>query len=84
MKASVYIPNELEDAVQSYLKDHPEMTLSSLVQDALETKIKPRRNKLLELAGFVEFDGTDRRTPEQVAQDQRERPEDEAARRDRL
>jgi hypothetical protein len=84
MKASIYIPNELEDAVQGYLKDHPEMTLSSLVQDALETKIRPRRNRLLELAGFVEFDGVDRRTPEQIAEDTRERPEDEAARRDRL
>ena len=83
MKASIYIPNELENSVQNYLKDHPEMTLSSLVQEALEAKVKPRRNRLLELAGFVSFDGTDKRSPEQIAEDQRERPEDEAARRDR-
>ena len=83
MKASIYIPNELENSVQNYLKDHPEMTLSSLVQEALEAKVKPRRNRLLELAGFVSLDGTDKRSPEQIAEDQRERPEDEAARRDR-
>ena len=62
-------PNEPE-------KDQPEPATSSLEQ--------PRRNRILELAGFVEFDGIDRRTPEQIAEDTRERPQDEAARRDRL
>jgi hypothetical protein len=62
-------PNEAE-------KDQPEPATSSLEQ--------PRQNKILELAGFVESDGIDHRTPEQIAEDTRERPEGEAARRDRL
>ena len=84
MKASIYIPNELEEAVQRYLKDHPEMTLSSLVQDALEMKIRPRPNRILDLLGFADSRDTPPRTPEQIAEDKRERPEDEAARQDRL
>jgi hypothetical protein len=62
-------PNEPE-------KDQPEPIDSSLEQ--------PRRNRILELLGFAESDGIDHRTPEQIAEDTRERPEDEAARRDRL
>ncbi len=81
MKASIYIPNELEIIVQNYLQDHPEMSLSGLVQEALENKLKPRRNTLLELAGFVSFDGVDKRTLEQIAEDIRERPEDEPTKR---
>lgn len=81
MKASIYIPNELEIALKNYLQDHPEMSLSGLVQEALENKLKPRRNTLLELAGFVSFDGVDKRTPEQIAEDLRERPEDEPTKR---
>jgi hypothetical protein len=57
-------------------KDQFEPASSSLEQ--------PRRNRILELLGFVESDGIDHRTPEQIAEDIRERPEDEAARRDRL
>jgi hypothetical protein len=81
MKASIYLPNELEIIVQNYLQDHPEMSLSGLVQEALENKLKPRRNTLLELAGFVSFDTVDKRTPEQIAEDLRERPEDEPTKR---
>ncbi len=81
MKASIYLPSELEAVVQSYLQDHPELTLSGLVQEALEHKLKPRRNRLLELAGFVSFDGKDKRTSEQIADDMRERPEDEPTKR---
>jgi hypothetical protein len=81
MKASIYIPNELEAVVQSYLQDHPEMSLSSLVQEALEHKLIPRRNKLLELAGFVSFDGVGKRTVEEILEDTRERPEDEPTKR---
>jgi hypothetical protein len=81
MKASIYLPNELETVVQNYLQDHPEMSLSSLVQEALEHKLKPRRNKMLELAGFVSFEATDQRTSEQIAKDTQERPEDEPVKR---
>ena len=75
MKASIYIPNELEAVVQNYLQDHPEMSLSSLVQEALEHKLKPRRNTLLELAGFVDSRKTVPRTLEQMLEDQQQRPE---------
>jgi hypothetical protein len=81
MKASIYLPNELEIIVQNYLQDHPEMSLSGLVQEALEHKLKPRRNRILELAGFVDSRNTPPRTPEQIAEDERERPEDEPTKR---
>jgi hypothetical protein len=47
-------PNEPEN-------DQPQPTTSSIEQ--------PRPNKILELLGFVESDGIDRRTPEQIAED---------------
>ncbi len=81
MKATVYLPADLENAVKDYLADHPEQNFSSLVQSALENKIRPKRNKLLELAGFVSFDRRDRRSPEEIAEDERERPEDEPTKR---
>jgi hypothetical protein len=55
MKATIYIPKKLEQAVKSYLEIYPEKTLSSLVQESLEDKLMPRKSRLLELAGFVEF-----------------------------
>ena len=86
MKASIYLPVELEILVKDYLDDHPEMTLSSLVQEALESKLKPRRNRILELAGFVDSRNTIPRTPQEMVDDLRERPEDEIVKRglDRL
>jgi hypothetical protein len=78
MKATIYIPDKLEQAVKNHLEIHPEKTLSSLVQEALENKLTPRKSRLLELAGFVEFTSK-KRTPEQILSDQRERPEDEPA-----
>ena len=61
--------------------NQPEQDQLEPIASSLE---QPRRNKILELIGFVESDGIDRRTPEQIAEDTRERPEDEAARHDRL
>ena len=61
--------------------NQPEQDQLEPIASSLE---QPRRNKILELIGFVESDGIDRRTPEQIAEDTRERPEDEAARQDRL
>jgi hypothetical protein len=81
VKASVYIPQELEQKVQTYLEGHPNETLSSLVQDALESKLQPRPNRILELAGFVDSRTTKPRALEQIQQDQRERPEDESIKR---
>jgi hypothetical protein len=62
-------PNEPE-------KDQPEPATSSTDQ--------LRSNKILELLGFADSRDTPPRTPEQIAEDTRERPEDEAARRNRL
>ena len=41
-------------------------------------------NKILELLGFADSRDTSPRTLEQIVEDIRDRPEDEAARRDRL
>ena len=83
MKSSVYIPDELGDKVQQYLQNHPDLTLSGLIQKALEEKIAPRRNRLLDLAGFVSFDPAprDHRGDEERVADLSERPEDEPIKR---
>ena len=83
MKSSVYIPDNLSGKVQKYLENHPDLTLSGLIQEALEEKIAPRRNRLLDLAGFVSFDPAhhDRRSEEERAADSLERPEDEPVKR---
>lgn len=83
MKSSVYIPDNLSDKVQKYLENRPDLTLSGLIQEALEEKIAPRRNRLLDLAGFVSFDPahSDRRSEEERVSDSRERPEDEPVKR---
>lgn len=55
MKRTLYIPNELWTQLEEYLKKHPEQNPSSLVQAALEEKLRPRNgSRLLELVGIVE------------------------------
>ena len=78
MKATIYLPEKLEKAVRSYLEIYPEKTLSGLIQETLEQRVMPRKSRLLDLAGFAELKPL-RRTPEQIAEDERERPEDEPA-----
>ena len=82
MKATIYIPGKLEEAIKNHLEIHPEKTLSGLVQESLENKLLPRKSRLLELAGFVTFDPK-KRSPEQMVDDERQRPEDEPAKRGR-
>ena len=82
MKATIYIPGKLEEAIKNHLESHPEKTLSGLVQESLENKLLPRKSRLLELAGFVAFDPK-KRSPEQMVDDERQRPEDEPAKRGR-
>jgi hypothetical protein len=54
MKLTLEIPDNLAPHLDEYLKKHPEETLFSLVQEALEIKIFPKdTTKLLELAGIV-------------------------------
>jgi hypothetical protein len=86
MKSSIYIPDKLRDEVQEYLKDHPDLTLSSLIQQALEARIRPRPNTMLALAGFINSGGGKQRTEEQMREDVAQRPEDEPVKRgfDRL
>jgi hypothetical protein len=77
MDAGISIPSELEQPLQAYLADNPNQTLSDLVQELLESKLKPKPNKILELIGFVDSRASKPRTQEEIAQDKLERPEDE-------
>ena len=55
MKRTLYIPDELWVQLEEYLRDHPEQNPSTVVQSALEAKLRPRNgSRLLELAGIVE------------------------------
>ena len=54
MKLTIEVPDSLGKRLNDYLKEHPEETLFSLVQEALEIKLIPKdTTKLLELAGIV-------------------------------
>lgn len=55
MKRTLYIPDELWTQLEEYLKNHPDKNPFSVVQAALEEKLRPRNgSRLLELAGIVE------------------------------
>lgn len=54
MKRTLYLPGTLDRRVKAYLRAHPKVTFSRLVQQALELHLgdqDPRR--LLRLAGIV-------------------------------
>lgn len=54
MKRTLYIPDELWKQLSSYLQNHPQENASSVVQQALKDKLRPRNGaRLLELAGIV-------------------------------
>jgi len=54
MKLTIEVPDNLGKRLNDYLKEHPEETLFSLVQEVLEVKLIPKdTSKLLELAGIV-------------------------------
>jgi hypothetical protein len=54
MRRTIYLPDELARRVEVYLRDHPEFTLSALVQDALERRLAPPDARaILDLAGLV-------------------------------
>lgn len=55
MKRTVYLPDELAERLNEYLTKHPDETLSSIVQEALEVKLVSKDvSKLLALAGMVQ------------------------------
>jgi len=55
MKRTIYLPDDLAERLNEYLKQHPEETLSSIVQEALEVKLVHKDvSKLLDLAGIVQ------------------------------
>ncbi len=54
MKRTVYLPDDLGSQVDEYLKLHPGLTLSTLVQQVLAERIAPPDPRaILELAGIV-------------------------------
>ncbi|MFN4073552.1 MAG: CopG family transcriptional regulator [Thermus sp.] len=73
MRATIYLPDDLAQAVEAYLKDHPETNLSALVQEALWARLGRNPAALLELAGVVE----------KAARSAREGAEDHPYRRER-
>lgn len=54
MRTTIYLPDDLARAVEAYLKEHPETSLSALVREALEARLRRNPAALLELAGVVE------------------------------
>ena len=71
MRRTIYLPDELNEHVEAYLRDHPGQTFSSLIRELLVRRVKPRDlSGLLELSGIVKE--ITPRTPEQPEdQDQR-------------
>ncbi len=54
VRTTIYLPDDLAQAVEAYLKEHPQTTLSALVREALEARLRRNPAALLELAGLVE------------------------------
>jgi hypothetical protein len=54
MQITIDLPEPLAQQLADYLKAHPQETVLSLVQEALEIKLFPKNSsRLLELAGIV-------------------------------
>jgi predicted transcriptional regulator len=56
LKTTVYLNDQLERLLQTYLAEHPDATLSNLIQDALESKLN-RANaaaELLKITGIAQ------------------------------
>ena len=54
MRRTIYLPDELGERVEEYLRDHPDRSLSSLVQEALAERLAPPDPQgILELAGLI-------------------------------
>jgi metal-responsive CopG/Arc/MetJ family transcriptional regulator len=54
MQRTIDLPDDLAQRLDAYLQEHPEETFSSLIREALETKLTPKDiSTLLTLAGIV-------------------------------
>lgn len=54
MRRTIYLPDDLNEQVEEYLRDHPGMTLSALVQSVLRPRVRRLDPyALLELSGFI-------------------------------
>jgi hypothetical protein len=54
VRRTIYLPNELAEQVEAYLREHPGVSLSTLVQEALEDRpAPPDPSAILVLAGLV-------------------------------
>jgi hypothetical protein len=54
MRRTIYLPDELDKRVEAYLREHPGVSLSTLVRQALEERLTPPDPRaILELAGLV-------------------------------
>ncbi len=54
MQRTIDLADELAESLDAYLREHPNETISSLIQAALAIKLMPKHSsKLLQLAGIV-------------------------------
>ena len=54
MRRTIYLPDDLARRVEDYLSERPGVSLSALVREALESRLRPPDPAaLLELAGLV-------------------------------
>jgi predicted DNA-binding protein len=53
MRKTIFLPDEIAVRLEDYLKNHPNETASSVIQEALEMRLRPKRDlsALLEIAG---------------------------------
>lgn len=54
MRRTIYLPDELAGQVEEYLREHPSVSFSTLVQEALQQRLTPSDPAaILDLAGLV-------------------------------
>jgi hypothetical protein len=54
MRRTIYLPEQLAERVDTYLREHPGLSLSTLVREALEHRLTPPDpGAILDLAGLV-------------------------------
>jgi metal-responsive CopG/Arc/MetJ family transcriptional regulator len=53
MRKTIFLPDEIAARLEDHLKNHPNETASSVIQQALEMRLRPKRDlsALLEIAG---------------------------------